>query len=122
MLKTIIHSGLHWCDCRLVVLLLLGLSCSVAADEPTLARLSFWVPPEQIAEFEQIYEEQVAPILDLEKYGLVPFNRRGRATQDSVFSRLFVIDLSVKAWQNLDRYWEDSTWVAAMKRVERAWG
>ena len=45
------------------VLFLLGLSCPVAADEPTLARLSFWVPPERMAEFAQVYKEQVTPIL-----------------------------------------------------------
>ena len=106
-------------QCRAIgaaFLFLFALPCPGAAEEPTLARLSFWVPPERMAEFEQIYEEQVVPILDLEKYGLLPFNRRGRATPDSVFSRLFVIDLSVKALQNLDRYWEDSTWVAAMEK------
>ena len=36
------------------VLLLLGLCCPVAADEPTLARLSFWVPPERMSAFEAV--------------------------------------------------------------------
>ena len=43
------------------VLLLLVLVCQVAAAEPTLARLSFWVPPERMEEFGQGYEEQVVP-------------------------------------------------------------
>ena len=30
---------------------------------PTLARLSFRVPPERISEFEVLYEEKAAPIL-----------------------------------------------------------
>jgi len=29
----------------------------------TLARLSFWVPPEQMADFDAAYEKQVAPSL-----------------------------------------------------------
>ena len=29
----------------------------------TLARLSFWVPPERMAEIEAAYEEQVVPVL-----------------------------------------------------------
>ena len=31
--------------------------------EPTLARLSFWVPPERVAEFEIACQEKVVPIL-----------------------------------------------------------
>ena len=61
----------------------------VRADEPTLARLSFWVPPERMAEFEAAYEEQVVPIL--KKHGLVESSERGRATADS-FSRLFAVE------------------------------
>ena len=36
---------------------------------PTLARLSFWVPPERMAEFATDYEEKVIPIL--KRHGLV---------------------------------------------------
>ena len=31
--------------------------------EPTLVRLSFWVPPERMAEFEVAYERKMLPIL-----------------------------------------------------------
>lgn len=44
----------------------------MAATEPaptrTLARLSFWVPPERMAAFEAVYEKQVVPIL--KRYGM----------------------------------------------------
>ena len=53
----------------------------------TLARLSFWVPPERMADFGATYEEQVAPALATQ--GLEASSTRGRATVDSVFSRLF---------------------------------
>ena len=48
-----------------VGLLMLGLVWPVEAAEPTLARLSFWVPLGRMAEFEVAYEEQVVPILKI---------------------------------------------------------
>ena len=59
--------------------------------EPTLARLSFWAPPERMAEFERAYRKQVVPIL--ERHGLVASSERGRATVDSVFARLFKLKM-----------------------------
>jgi len=60
------------------------------AAEPILARLSFWVDPERKGEFEEAYEEKVVPFLAAR--GLVESARRGRATVDSVFSRLFELE------------------------------
>ena len=82
----------------------------VGADEPTLARLSFWVPPERMAEFEATYEEQVVPIL--QQHGLVESSQRGRATVDSVFSRLFAVEtptaLTIKRQElHKDPAWQD---------------
>ena len=73
-----------------VLAILTGPLAHVRADEPTLARLSFWAPPERMSEFEATYEEQVVPFL--KKHGLVESSQRGRATVDSVFSRLFEFD------------------------------
>ncbi|MBI2502182.1 MAG: hypothetical protein HYW07_02985, partial [Candidatus Latescibacteria bacterium] len=72
-----------------VFLPLLGLSLPAHATEPILARLSFWVPPARKGEFESVYQEQIAPIL--KRQGWVESPQRGRATTDSVFSRLFVV-------------------------------
>ena len=69
------------------LLFLLGLPLPTDAEEPTLARLSFWVPPERMEEFETAYEKEVAPFL--KAHGHVESSRRSRATVDSVFSRLF---------------------------------
>ncbi len=57
---------------------------------PTLARLSFWVPAEWIAEFAGMYEVHLAPILV--KHGLVPSVEQGRPTPAGVFSRLFELE------------------------------
>ena len=84
------------------VLTAVGLSLllytGVRAIEPTLARLSFWVPPERMAEFEAAYEKQVLPLL--KEQGLVEASRRGRVTSDSLFSRLFEL-LSPSEWDKL---------------------
>ncbi|OGG54945.1 MAG: hypothetical protein A3F84_06935, partial [Candidatus Handelsmanbacteria bacterium RIFCSPLOWO2_12_FULL_64_10] len=56
---------------------------------PTLARLCFNVPPVQRAAFEAVYREKVVPLL--RAHGLVESSERGRATPDSIFSRLFEV-------------------------------
>ena len=70
-----------------VILGCLALTLSVVpslADQPTLARLSFWVPPERMAEFEAVYEREIAPVLGL--HDLVRSAMESRATADSVSS------------------------------------
>ena len=79
-----------WAAC----LLLLGLPRPVDAEVPTLARLSYWVPPERRAEFEEAYKEKVVPIL--KKHSLVESSEQGRTTVDSVFSRLFEVETPAK--------------------------
>lgn len=63
-----------------LALVALGLSLLIHTDikatEPTLARLSFWVPPEHMAEFAATYEKMIAPVL--QKRGLVESARRGQ--------------------------------------------
>lgn len=44
----------------LLLLLLLALPPALLAEEPTLARLSFWLPPERMDEFAAVYAEQTA--------------------------------------------------------------
>ena len=58
-----------------------------SASEPSLARLSFWVPPDQVDEFATSYQEKLMPIL--KGHGLVESSQPARATVDSVFTRLF---------------------------------
>ena len=72
---------------RIAIFLLIGLPFSARAEEPTLARLSFRVAPERMAAFEEVYASRVVPLL--ERRGLVESVERGRATPDSMFSRLF---------------------------------
>ena len=63
---------------------------SVESIAPTLARLSFWVSPEQMAEFEGAYEQHVVPLL--KQHGLVVSFECGRQTVAGVFSQLFAVE------------------------------
>ena len=54
---------------------------------PTLARLSFWVSPEQMDTFEAAYRKKIVPIL--RRYDLEESSECGRRTVEGVFSRLF---------------------------------
>ena len=62
--------------------------------EPTLARLSFWIPPEQMIEFEAAYEKQVVPIL--KRHDIVASTEHKRTTVDSVFTRAFAFKTPVE--------------------------
>ena len=57
------------------------------AVEPTLARLSIWLPPERMVEFATSHQAKLLPILN--SHELVQSAEPARAPVDSVFSRLF---------------------------------
>ena len=99
-------------------LLLLGLVRPAVADEPTLARLSFWVPPERMEEFGAAYADQIAPLLG--ERGLTESPEQGRVTSDSVFSRLFVLDAPTAALSVDRSLRRDAAWQEALKRVGNA--
>ena len=90
------------------------------AAEPALARLSFRTPPERMTEFESVYRAKIGPIL--KRHGLAESARRGRATVDSVFSRL--IEVKTPSWivlmqEALDG---DSTWTALLHDLGKTFG
>ena len=97
-----------------IVPLLLGLSCSVAA-EPTLARLSFWLPPENRDAFAAAYEKVLLPLL--QEHALRPFPRQSRASSDSVFSRLFAVQAPKQVRIIALKLDADPRWQQALRRV-----
>ena len=103
-----------------VHLLLLGLSCPLTAAEPALARLSFWVPPERMAEFAQTYAEQAAPLL--KGRGLVTWPERGRTTVDSVFSRLFSFETADEIGKTQGNLQRDTAWQEVLRSLGAAFG
>jgi two-component system, sensor histidine kinase ChiS len=84
---------------RIALLTLLAVTWAhEARAEPTLARISFWVPAERMAEFERVYTERVAPLL--ERHGIVATRPSDRVVPAGVFDRVFpvkdVADVALK--------------------------
>ena len=86
-----------------------------AADEPALARLSFWLPPERLGEFAAAYEERLAPVL--ERHGLTESPLPARATVDSVFSRLFALADASDGHRKRKLLRSDALWQKALREV-----
>ena len=85
--------------------------CSAAG--PTLARLSFWVSPERMSEFEATYKETVVPVL--KRHSLVESSVRGRTTPDHVFSRLFEVSTTAQVEEKNQSLQQDPTWTALLE-------
>ncbi|MBI2502556.1 MAG: hypothetical protein HYW07_04910 [Candidatus Latescibacteria bacterium] len=75
---------------------------------PALARLSFYLPPDRMAEFATTYEEKITPLL--KTHGLVESSEKGRATPDSVFSRLFTLTRPAEVWWKWVEVQADPEW------------
>ena len=68
-------------------ILLLILAVPALAQEPTLARLTYWVPDERLEEFTRVYQDEIRPFFAAR--GIVESSLQGRPTVPGVFSRLF---------------------------------
>ena len=95
---------------------------AIAAEAPeaTLGRLSFWVPPERMGEFEEAYREKIVPILN--RHGFRPAEIQGRATPDSVFSRLFAFDTPAKMAKARSTLILDPAFIQAGEELGSAFG
>jgi hypothetical protein len=98
-----------------ICLFLFSTSISATADEPTLARLSFWAPAERMDEFAAAYAEQITPLL--KKHGLATSSERGRTTVDSVFSRLFSFATPTAFSARKDSLWDDPVWQNLLQHI-----
>lgn len=76
---------------------LLVATASSAVEEPTLTRLTFWVPADRLETFTRQYEDQLLPLL-VER-GFVPSAAPLSAAPDTVFRRLFERD-SLAGWRD----------------------
>ena len=103
-----------------ILLSLLFLAVPSASAESTLARLSFWLPSERMAEFEISYREQALPVL--KHHGLVESAVAGRATPDSVFSRLFALSTPSEVLQKQDALNADPAWKAVLQILGKTVG
>ena len=99
-----------------------GWAAEPATDQApaTLARLSFYVPMERMAEFEAAYQEKVVPIL--KTHGPVKSAERGRATVAGVFSRLFEVKTPSEIVDRHRALQEDRAWKAVLQELGAAFG
>ncbi|NKB70538.1 MAG: hypothetical protein GKR89_26000 [Candidatus Latescibacteria bacterium] len=109
----------------IAVLLLLGLCPSLKAQaggdsSSGLARLAFLVPPERMDEFAQVYRDQILP--SLKPYRLEPAASQGRATADSIFSRLFVADTPGQIVEINERARRDTTLRRLLRQLGERFG
>jgi DNA-binding NtrC family response regulator/ligand-binding sensor domain-containing protein len=87
---------------------------------PTLARLSFWAPPERMAEFEVVYQQKIAPFL-LQR-GWVESLERGRMTVEGVFSRLFEVETLSEIKEKVEALRGDPAWHAMLRSLGATFG
>ena len=87
---------------------------------PTVARLSFWVSPEQVDAFEVAYEEKVARIL--KKHGLEESSERGRRPVEGIFSRLFEVETCSEVAAREIGLRKDPAWGEALSRLGEVFG
>ncbi len=73
-----------------------------------------------MAEFESAYREKLVPIL--KAHGLVESSERGRATPDTVFSRLFEVKTPSEVTEKRKALQDDPTWKAVLEHLGRAFG
>ena len=102
------------------IFLLIAMPFPTQAEAPTLARLSFRVAPERMANFESAYTSRVVPLL--KKHGLVESSEKGRATSDSVFSRLFEVETPVQVDAKGKELEEDLDWQEVLRNLGEAFG
>ena len=86
----------------------------------TVARLSFWVSPEQMDKFESTYEKKLIPVL--KKHDLVESSQRGRSTVEGVFSRLFELERSAEVTAKGRALQKDPVWQKTLQNLGAAFG
>ena len=87
---------------------------------PTLARLSFWVPPERMGEFAAVYEAKILPVL--RHHGLISYSEQGRGTPENVYSRLFVFHSPSEATDRHRTLENDQTWNTMLRELGEEFG
>ena len=86
----------------------------------TLARLSFWVSPESLGDFEAAYRKKITPIL--RQHDLEESSEPGRATVEGVFSRLFEFETPAEVVEKRRRLQRDPTFRGILRDLGTTFG
>jgi ligand-binding sensor domain-containing protein/serine phosphatase RsbU (regulator of sigma subunit) len=92
----------------------------VEPTPPTLARLSFWVPPGRVVEFGVVYQERIVPIL--KRHGLAESSQYPRKGPSNIFSRLFELGSPTEISEKQATLHEDPTWTRALRELGKILG
>ena len=99
--------------------LLLGAATCQAADPP-LARLSFWVAPEQKDAFHTAYKKTLAPLM--KTYGIQPISAGESAVSDSIYSLRFELKSLPEFVRTKKALDEDATLQKALQNLTQTFG
>ncbi len=99
----------------LYTLLLLCLAHPALADEPTLARVSFWIDAQQQQAFARAYDAEVVPLL--KERGLIPSAIPTRTAVDGIFSRLWVAADAAAVSAAIQTLSKDPVWLGMVERL-----
>ena len=95
-------------------------SGDVDPTAPALARLSFWVPPKRMGEFEIAYEKKIVPIL--KTHSLLGSSERGRTTVEEVFSRLFEMKTPAEVTEKENALLKDPAFEEVLRSLGATFG
>jgi len=88
---------------------------------PTLARLSFFIPPEHLADFTELYDHQLTPLL--QPHGLESgFSDEQRPSVAGVFSRLFAVESPAALIRTQQALRHDPAWQQGVQGLEARLG
>ena len=93
---------------------------SIQFTNPTLVRLSFWVPPKRLAEFEAAYHKQLAPIL--QKHDWLESSEASWSEVEGVFSRFFEVETPAEINARKNTFQQDPTWQEALRELGETFG
>jgi ligand-binding sensor domain-containing protein len=98
----------------IMLLSIVPFDASENSHQPTrlgnaLARVSFWLPPDRIPEFELIFHKNVVPILS--KYNLQVSSYQSQSTVDSSFSVLFDLSNNTNIAEIKKALQRDGRWI-----------
>ena len=88
--------------------------------EPTLARLTFWVPPEKQAEFAVAFDQRMLSLL--KQQGLIESNEQGRPTIEGTLTWLFETSSAAEVLAVRSALESDPGWVSVLAEFEKVFG
>ena len=86
----------------------------------TLARMSFWVPPERLDDFEAVYSKRIVRML--KEHGLEESSECGRWPVEGVFSRLFEMETPAEVAAAARGLAKDLAWQEVLRNLGETFG